>query len=1846
MENVLKLYTYIDGVNDTPFPNVENQVLISSFRYESKRMGATPTLSCTIMHKLCLDKLWSDNVYAVFNGERYFIKQIPSSSYSNNDSRYKHEVTFVSERVILDNVYMYDVVSENTENDKPISNSSKFSFYGTINEFANRLNHSLLYSGVGYSVVVDDGITSEGKLLSFEDSFFSEALQEVFNVFEVPYYFVGRVIHIGYTNNAITKTFKYGADESLLSIQKTNANFKITNRVTGIGSEDNIPYYYPNRSEKGESKALYNGSSDNIQIVDTKKYDKLYLSDKFKYEYISPVTSVPFGKYDYRSLDYNLRGFNQKQIILTYFITLYEDQVLTFYQYLRGQETWNSADIYGVDNDFHEYISGRYQKTLKAGQYKIVIDDIAVIYLEDTSDDKWVSKVLDDYFSIEVSLTTLEKYGWSLNGNPVYLNDYGLSALISPQVGDVITFERTSYIAPQKYLMPPIYRESFGKERFYNALNNEYQDGNGGYYEFENPYRDGQPKEQIVSFEHIKPSIVGATNANGERIDMFVEFAYDANDNDETKIIDGKEQYSHPYFFAKLRKFNGQFGFNLFDQAIDEGEMTISMTSGSCGACNFAIRVNDNNKNTVQVDDFGRLMRDEDGNVLFGEPQDKQNDTINNEVWVALQKDIDTFGVVMPNASNNYKPSSNDTFVILHIDLPYAYIEQAEDKLKDEIIKYMSLNNSEKFNFSISFSSIFFAENPDILEQLNENARIQIEYNAERYELYVSSFSYSMSNDKPLPEIKVELSDTLTITQNAIQTAISEVKDDILSNIGNSQDFLKQGLRYFLRKDTNDRSKGKISSDNGFEAGRFVSGFLGGTGAWIGADGHGEMGSLTLREFLEAPEYRCNRVDVVSGELWNSIAFGMVEEVDIEKRICKVKLEENERCGLHVGDFCRGIFADFSGGNNWEDEDECRFMHLYGFCTSYFTPTEILDNEVGLFRFKYELKPDTTQHPIKSMKFAVYGNPKDTSRQASAYATRTYKRYLNGVDTWVIEPDRHIYAQYGDLNGLQIDGVNMKGYGSFQSNAYFRGVQIQLPPEQMESLKGDSAYSAQLTSYVGTVKLDANGNMSGGMFEELNVIANGLNVVCRDFEHPEEFRNVTTKNYRLTTTVQAYKGTTPLYYSANVAAKGSFTLALACVGCTASVVNGAIIINSITDTKNCRINITVNCEGMAVYNLEYNVVFVQDGGNGQPGNPGKDAVSYRIQPNITTISKTMTGSLEPESVKFMLQANKGGVIYYYPTLWSLKGRNIANGDWTTLKTANSETGFDVVFTSDYKYYELSAKTYGDGDVMLGDTLNISIVADGKNGDSIKGDKGVMPRYRGEFVFYNESDPYVYNDDYRDIVIYEGNVFQVYKYGDSVTEPPTVPTNSDNDGRWQIANKMRFVAMDTALIDNANIAGFTFARKKYINGAPVGVMRSQYGPICVHSVASNVAYGSEISVTINDTITKYIKIKKFKNTAYSLVPSVKKVVRRKNNNGEWVYDVNFVSCNIKKITESGTTIVSYVEGYNLRYSIDSGTEVNGNTTTTSGASESIKYVLYDTNGVEVARHTILVLSDGDDTVKAVFDNESVPLLVNTNGEVLSGLPHRLMVTLWQGANEISITEFSISSEHGVEVVNEIVEIDTETGTLKCTNAVVTGEVNATSGNIGGFALSGNQFLSDFEHIGLRKVVSISPEGVNMDTYTDSVMRSEVEIGTYTGAAVRSTAYGDIAAINAVNNNADGYAFKANGKSAFFGDLIPMEGINFTNGIVTNGSTISSSISFASSSSIYLPNSNEPFGTDGQVLIVVNYGSTGTLSVSAKTTNAIYSQRYPSGIGAVSLAAGEMGLFVKRGTSEWCFGRFSS
>lgn len=377
-----------------------------------------------------------------------------------------------------------------------------------------------------------------------------------------------------------------------------------------------------------------------------------------------------------------------------------------------------------------------------------------------------------------------------------------------------------------------------------------------------------------------------------------------------------------------------------------------------------------------------------------------------------------------------------------------------------------------------------------------------------------------------------------------------------------------EGGKLFLSKLYDDTALGVITFKNsviadsmiyakkGITIGNYISGLLG-DGAIIDEHGNIEAGSLTLREFLSVPELRFNRVDVVSGELWNSIAFGTIESVDTKNQIATLKLEEGEYSGLHVNDICRGIWHNISGVNETTPgTDECGFEKMQGFSTAYFTPIEILDERGKQFR--YSLKPNTTQHPTANMKFAVYGNFLDETRQSSAYSTRDYKRFLKDVSTWAIDWT-NIASQFGKIEGLTIpgapdDGV-LHGDGAYLTNVYMTGAMIQFTPEQEDSLKGQDAYSVNLTK----------DNLSVIVDNELNIL--------------DKYSQLDN----LTFGVQAFKGTTELSYS-DVYAEGSYFLTWEATGLKCTMANGIFTITDILSVTNSpHIDLLINCEGNAIF---------------------------------------------------------------------------------------------------------------------------------------------------------------------------------------------------------------------------------------------------------------------------------------------------------------------------------------------------------------------------------------------------------------------------------------------------------------------------------------------------------------------------------------------------------------------------------------------------------------------------------------------------------------------------------------
>ena len=238
---------------------------------------------------------------------------------------------------------------------------------------------------------------------------------------------------------------------------------------------------------------------------------------------------------------------------------------------------------------------------------------------------------------------------------------------------------------------------------------------------------------------------------------------------------------------------------------------------------------------------------------------------------------------------------------------------------------------------------------------------------------------------------------------------------------------------------------GAVFGKNGFASG------LTGFGAKIDDNGNAEVESLTSRRFIETPEFRYNRVDVKVGDKWRAPGAGIIESVDTESKICTLKLEEGEIGAVAVGDICMGIFHSLTSSDNaTEDTDDSRGNRTFaGFCTVYFTITEVIGSRNE--QFKYQIRPVSERwkysfDPFSQMNFVAYGSFTREDRQTSVYETRTYTRHLWKQNTWEIGV-ANIAKQSGDLSNLNVFGLNMEGYSEYTNSVYFTGTVTQIKPD-------------------------------------------------------------------------------------------------------------------------------------------------------------------------------------------------------------------------------------------------------------------------------------------------------------------------------------------------------------------------------------------------------------------------------------------------------------------------------------------------------------------------------------------------------------------------------------------------------------------------------------------------------------------------------------------------------------------------------------------------------------------------------------------------------------------------------
>lgn len=455
-------------------------------------------------------------------------------------------------------------------------------------------------------------------------------------------------------------------------------------------------------------------------------------------------------------------------------------------------------------------------------------------------------------------------------------------------------------------LMPSVYVEAVRNKVLFGSKDPliDYYDADSSYPTPINPLA---PVFHIQEFSSIQPTIKGMTY-KGQAIDLFKEVIVPEGGWDD--YIDPETgEVRQSYFDVTLYPL----GFDLYAQAAVTSGMTFSMKSGDTLGANYEVAVDweDVKKNFY--------VTDEAGNIVFkpnGEQRDyaKYPDSTDQAITIKLTKDLDTFGTIMPSKFQQVK--TGDKFVILHIEMPQAYIDKAQERLDVAMKRYMLENNMPLYDYPLSFDEHFLETNQAILAQIKPNTIVRFLYkdNEDAMELSVKEMSIQYGTN-PLPTYNITLTDEVSIVLNQI----GQIADG-LSKLGSQVAQLQAiygldivgELNKKLSRVKDDTAQGMITFLRGLKVGSYVTGSTGGI-FYADTDGksHAELDYLTVR--MKAMFYALEiiKTGVIGGRQMITPG-GAIECIKIEDRN-DILDEEGNKTGENIWDYWRCYFYQDDG---------------------------------------------------------------------------------------------------------------------------------------------------------------------------------------------------------------------------------------------------------------------------------------------------------------------------------------------------------------------------------------------------------------------------------------------------------------------------------------------------------------------------------------------------------------------------------------------------------------------------------------------------------------------------------------------------------------------------------------------------------------------------------------------------------------------------------------------------------------------------------------------------------------------------------------------------------------------
>lgn len=744
----------------------------SSFYNLSLKKFTVDSQVMSLGDKITGDVYYKDNnlpftmrEYVEYDGVKYTLVNPPTvvkegmvRDNSENKGMTKYSLEFYHPMYQLANFPFTDVATKTGE-EKYLSQNKTFSWIGKPQDYIDKLNKNL--QGTVWYVRKNDRFPVEkddelSDVLTFDKVMVADAIKTGYDTWDVPYvvsqlpstdplYAQGKrfVVEYGLPSNEIYENesarqlgtpfvFQMGQSVGLKNNSRTPRNNKIVTRIAGYGSEDNVPYGYPQIVWYGNQMWKYtvNNSSSNplsYPIYDGVVGGKLVKLIKHPFTRKTLMPKVYVERLFNKVSPYAVRIVPAKPSYTKMLDELYDDINNKLANYSRSGAVNDGFE--GLKSTIQTVVANGVAGTYEFGdahilQYegKVVLVSNGIISGEMYADDNNYPK-FDGYTFKDV---------WAIN------TDSGAIA-------------NTNY-DPTLELID-----------YYDAVGVDYP----------NQINPAAPSYESHEFADIKPEFdsersVGIISATPLNKDLTPTDHWDDSMDDDGKYLQSYFQITLP-----------QLDFDLYACAAITQEMQINMRSGACIGCTFTVQ--------VDWDNYKANFYDSDGNFLpDGEQRDLGKYPKSNlgQISVVVQKDNTTFGVLMPNIYQ--QPKANDLFVFIGISLPLSYITSAEERLDSAMKSYMLENNVYYFDYPLKFDEHFLATHTYILEQIRPNSIIHFDYGGVEQQLFVKQLTVKYGN-APLPQYDITLTDDIEVVLNQI----GQVADDV-EHLGSLISILRQ----------------------------------------------------------------------------------------------------------------------------------------------------------------------------------------------------------------------------------------------------------------------------------------------------------------------------------------------------------------------------------------------------------------------------------------------------------------------------------------------------------------------------------------------------------------------------------------------------------------------------------------------------------------------------------------------------------------------------------------------------------------------------------------------------------------------------------------------------------------------------------------------------------------------------------------------------------------------------------------------------------------------------------------------------------------------------------------------